>query len=68
MAEKKTVYEKYPVALINRLEKHFLSSATILSQNEARMVSELEQWIEDFITVGNRYSSSKHRPCYLEML
>ena len=54
IAEKATVYEKFPTPLINRLEKHFVLVSSILTDKEANMVKELQQWIGNFSTVNSR--------------
>ncbi|WAR07278.1 R213A-like protein [Mya arenaria] len=48
VAEKQTVYKKFPIPLINRLEKHFLTVKTTLNDRQQRLVSELEMWASDF--------------------
>ena len=58
IAEKATVYEKFPTPLINRLEKHFVLVSSILTDKEAHMVKELQRWIHKFSTVNSRYSES----------
>ena len=34
VAEKRVVYEKFPIPLINRLEKHFVTINTMLSREK----------------------------------
>ncbi|XP_053396012.1 E3 ubiquitin-protein ligase rnf213-alpha-like [Mercenaria mercenaria] len=48
VAEKQTVYKKFPIPLINRLEKHFLTLNTMLSDLQQKLVYELEQWAVHF--------------------
>ncbi|XP_052808603.1 E3 ubiquitin-protein ligase rnf213-alpha-like isoform X2 [Mya arenaria] len=48
VAEKQTVYKKFPIPLINRLEKHFLTVNTILKDREQQLVLQLEKWASDF--------------------
>ncbi|XP_061169142.1 E3 ubiquitin-protein ligase RNF213-like [Saccostrea echinata] len=50
VAEKDVVYKKFPIPLINRLEKHFLNISTMLSPFQMKLTSHLEQWIDDFVT------------------
>ena len=51
IAEKETVYKDFPTPLINRLEKHFVVTATILTESQNEIVSRLTKWAEDFTTV-----------------
>ncbi|KAK3585575.1 hypothetical protein CHS0354_036762 [Potamilus streckersoni] len=50
VAEKDVVYKKFPIPLINRLEKHFLTVNTILTREQSHLAEELEKWVEDFTT------------------
>ncbi|XP_053385748.1 E3 ubiquitin-protein ligase RNF213-like [Mercenaria mercenaria] len=47
VAEKETVYRKFPIPLINRLEKHCLSSSTLLSEGQKFLADELSMWVEN---------------------
>ena len=51
IAEKETVYKNFPTPLINRLEKHFVVTSTILTEPQKEIMSRLMQWAEDFTTV-----------------
>ena len=51
IAEKDKVYDKFPIPLINRLEKHIVTTSTILSQKEKTLLEEFNSWIESFTTV-----------------
>lgn len=53
IAEKKKVYEEFPTALINRLEKHFVVTSTILSPEQLKVEAKLKEWIENFIIEKN---------------
>jgi hypothetical protein len=53
VAEKKVVIEKFPIPLINRLEKHFLAMDTMLSQEQRELARSLEKWAENFSRSGN---------------
>lgn len=55
VAEKTVVYEKFPIPLINRLEKHILSMETMLTDDQMKLVKKLQSWAEEFCTV-NSYS------------
>lgn len=49
VGEKNTVYSKFPIPLINRLEKHFLTISTMLSEVQVRLADNLQKWAENFI-------------------
>ena len=49
VAEKDIVYSKFPIPLINRLEKHFLNISTMLSPVQLNLAHKLEEWAEKFI-------------------
>jgi len=51
IAEKETVYKDFPTPLINRLEKHFVVTSTILTVTQKEIVSRLMEWAEDFTTI-----------------
>jgi len=53
VAEKNVVYEKFPIPLINRLEKHILSTKTMLSKAQIKLSSRLQEWARKFATVQN---------------
>ncbi|XP_072022240.1 E3 ubiquitin-protein ligase rnf213-alpha-like [Amphiura filiformis] len=42
IADKKVVYSRFPTPLINRLEKHFLATSTLLSAAEQEIVQDLQ--------------------------
>lgn len=48
IAEKDTVYEKFPTPLINRLEKHFVLTSSVLEDWQEKVLNEFEEWIEKF--------------------
>ena len=49
VAEKRVVYEKFPIPLINRLEKHFLTINTMLTREQHMVVEELIKWAREFV-------------------
>ena len=51
VAEDKDVWEKFPIPLINRLEKHYLGMETLLSSEQTVLVSKMKKWIERFSQV-----------------
>ena len=57
IAEKATVYKKFPTPLINRLEKHFVLMSSILSVQENAILSQLDSWISQFSNVKSRLAS-----------
>ncbi len=53
------MYEKFPTPLINRLEKHFVLTKTILLDWQNEILKNLEVWVDDFCNVSDlnsRYS------------
>ena len=48
VAEKDIVYKKFPIPLINRLEKHILSLSTMLSEEQLNLAQKLEEWVKEF--------------------
>lgn len=51
VAEKEIVYSKFPIPLINRLEKHFLNISTMLSEVQVQLAQNLNKWAEQFIRI-----------------
>eukprot|EP00731_Ephydatia_muelleri_P030050 Em0021g573a len=56
IAEKKTVYSKFPTPLINRLEKHFVLASSVLTEIQKDVLKEIEEWVEMFSTVKDHNS------------
>ena len=52
IAKRKAVQERFPIPLINRLEKHFLAMSTVLSPQQADIVSKITQWVKRFSAVN----------------
>ncbi|XP_071112725.1 E3 ubiquitin-protein ligase rnf213-alpha-like isoform X2 [Haliotis cracherodii] len=50
VAEKQKVYEEFPIPLINRLEKHFLTLNNMMSPEQIDLSHKLEKWAVDFVT------------------
>ncbi len=48
IAEKDTVYSKFPTPLINRLEKHFVLTSSILERWQDELLVVFQKWISDF--------------------
>ncbi|XP_063075937.1 E3 ubiquitin-protein ligase rnf213-alpha [Engraulis encrasicolus] len=47
--EKEVVYEKFPIPLINRLEKHYLDINTVLRREQKEIVKDLDRWVKAFV-------------------
>ena len=56
VAEKDVVYKRFPIPLINRLEKHLLVMSTGLTEHQARLAKELENWVNHFSEAKNEFS------------
>ncbi|XP_077863041.1 E3 ubiquitin-protein ligase rnf213-alpha-like [Saccoglossus kowalevskii] len=48
VADKQAVYKRFPIPLINRLEKHFLSTTTMLTSDKLSIAKRLDTWAHDF--------------------
>ena len=59
IAEKDTVYKTFPTPLINRLEKHFVLTETILLEWQENVLMKLKEWVETFSNVP----ASSYRYC-----
>ncbi|XP_063403574.1 E3 ubiquitin-protein ligase rnf213-alpha-like [Mytilus trossulus] len=51
IAEKQIVYDKFPLPLINRLEKHFLSLKNMLTPAQLELADKLQAWAQHFCEV-----------------
>lgn len=54
VAEKRVVYREFPIPLINRMEKHFLTMEGMLSDVQLKLAVDLEKWVKDFSNVSDR--------------
>ena len=52
IAEKNTVYDKFPTPLINRLEKHFVLTSSVLTEEQQDMLHHFQNWIKQFSSVS----------------
>ena len=52
IAEKDVVYSKFPIPLINRLEKHYLVTSASLSPAQKVVVDQLNDWVNRFSYVN----------------
>lgn len=48
IAERDTVYQKFPTPLINRLEKHFVLTSSILKDWQLEVLADFKEWIGRF--------------------
>ncbi|XP_066922902.1 E3 ubiquitin-protein ligase rnf213-alpha-like [Clytia hemisphaerica] len=60
MADKTNVYKTFPIPLINRLEKHFLVTATAMEPEQLKIERELTKWANHF---AKAYSGKKKFDC-----
>jgi len=56
IAEKDKVYEEFPTPLINRLEKHFVVTSTVLTKNQKKLLNDVEVWAEKYACIGLVYN------------
>jgi len=49
IANKDKVYDEFPLPLINRLEKHYISSTSLLTARQMGVREKLSKWICDFV-------------------
>lgn len=52
IAERDVVYSKFPIPLINRLEKHYLVTSASLSSAQRAVVLRLQEWVTRFSHVN----------------
>eukprot|EP00731_Ephydatia_muelleri_P016208 Em0009g632a len=67
IAERATVYEKFPTPLINRLEKHFVLTKSVLTDWQHAVLEDFENWIEmfSFIMDCNRNYTFKKEDAFV---
>uniref|UniRef100_A0A672YT28 RING-type E3 ubiquitin transferase n=1 Tax=Sphaeramia orbicularis TaxID=375764 RepID=A0A672YT28_9TELE len=63
--EREVVYKQFPIPLINRLEKHYLDIFTVLKPEQKRTVTELQKWVEDFVSLNSQESTDTQTYEYL---
>jgi len=54
VADKDKVDNEYPIPLINRLEKHYLSALSLLSEEQCAVVEKLKKWAARFKSTTNQ--------------
>ena len=64
IADTETVRERFPTPLINRLEKHFLTMSTVLSEEGAIISKMLAEWARNFATLDKQASVGFQRRDY----
>ena len=58
------MYEKFPTPLINRLEKHFVLTSSVLEKWQSEVLDWLQEWVEKFSHVtssDSRFESGWER-------
>ena len=62
VADKTSVYnpKKYPIPLVNRLEKHLLSIESILNDDMKEIVQTLKDWCTLITKISEKYSGSSY--------
>ena len=50
IADKNKVHSEFPIPLINRLEKHYVSATSLLSREQKDLKAQLEEWTHRFVT------------------
>ncbi|XP_053389495.1 E3 ubiquitin-protein ligase rnf213-alpha-like [Mercenaria mercenaria] len=50
VAEKQVVYKEFPIPLINRLEKHILTSNTLLTNEQNEIVEDVKHWALKYVS------------------
>ncbi|XP_056014152.1 E3 ubiquitin-protein ligase rnf213-alpha-like isoform X2 [Ostrea edulis] len=61
VAEKEIVYSKFPIPLINRLEKHFLNISTMLSPAQVTLAQKLEDWAQQCVKISGPFYRNTSR-------
>ena len=57
VARRDDVVERFPIPLINRLEKHYLAQSTILTADQKNMSEELNTWASQFANIQGSSST-----------
>ena len=62
IADKNTVFDRFPPPLINRLEKHNLTFSTILEEDiiVKNIIDTLSKWVQNFVTIHSNESPYKY--------
>jgi hypothetical protein len=64
ISDKETVYDskRFPIPLINRLEKHFLTSAIMLNAAETALVQQVADWVNAYCRLCVDQIKTKVKP------
>lgn len=57
IADKNSVYDtkRFPIPLLNRLEKHFLNSSTMINAQQRHLVDKLNEWLRTFTRIRSAH-------------
>lgn len=55
IADKNKVHSQFPIPLINRLEKHYISETSLLGPEQREVKDRLEAWAAQFVKPLQRY-------------
>ncbi|XP_065676513.1 E3 ubiquitin-protein ligase rnf213-alpha-like isoform X2 [Hydra vulgaris] len=53
IADKENVYNTFPIPLINRLEKHFLTVLNGMEKSQIELAEKLKKWASDFSSINS---------------
>lgn len=67
IADKEAVYDakKFPIPLINRLEKHFLTAANMLNEKQLKLRDQLDLWIKKFVRASMEFVPLKSAEIFI---
>ncbi len=68
IAEKEAVYDtkRFPIPLINRLEKHFLNAANMLDDTQLLLRNQLDDWSKQFLNASSEgYNKMKNSDVFV---
>ena len=55
IADKNKVHSQFPIPLINRLEKHYISATSLLNDDQRVVKQNLEEWAQEFVRPQRQY-------------
>ncbi|PAA65746.1 hypothetical protein BOX15_Mlig015539g1 [Macrostomum lignano] len=61
IAERDTVMNKFPIPLINRMEKHRLSCESLLNSEDAQLCAQLLEWARSFLPTNSTSNQNKQK-------
>ena len=59
LADEKVVQKRFPAPLLNRLEKHFLVTDSMLTDDEKEIKKTLDEWVKGFGTISMAYMGKR---------